>query len=39
VEEHKINNIKLLSINELSLSWNREMSQYFINTDEIPNEK
>ena len=31
-EEHKINNIKLLSINELSLSWNRESSQYFINT-------
>jgi molybdenum cofactor biosynthesis enzyme MoaA len=34
VDEHKINNIKLLSINELSLSWNREMKEYFIDTDE-----
>lgn len=32
-EENKINNLKLLSNNELSLSWNREMSQYFIKTD------
>lgn len=31
-EEHKINNIKLLSNNELSLSWNRELSEYFILT-------
>lgn len=31
-EEHKINNIKLLSNNELSLSWNRELSEYFIST-------
>ena len=31
-EEHKINNLKLLSNNELSLSWNREMSEYFILT-------
>lgn len=34
VEEHKINNLKLLPNNELSLSWNRELTQYFINTDE-----
>ena len=31
-EEHKINNIKLLSNNELSLSWNRELTEYFIKT-------
>lgn len=31
-EEHKINNLKLLSNNELSLSWNRELSEYFILT-------
>jgi molybdenum cofactor biosynthesis enzyme MoaA len=33
VEERKINNIKLLSIGELSLSWNREMPEYFIKTN------
>lgn len=32
VEENKINNIKLLPNNELSLSWNRELTQYFIKT-------
>lgn len=31
-EEHKINNLKLLSNNELSLSWNRELTEYFIKT-------
>jgi molybdenum cofactor biosynthesis enzyme MoaA len=31
-EENKINNLKLLSNNELSLSWNRELSEYFIKT-------
>lgn len=31
-QEHKINNIKLLSNNELSLSWNRELKEYFILT-------
>lgn len=31
-EEHKINNLKLLSNNELSLSWNRELTEYFILT-------
>ena len=30
VNEHKINNLKLLPNNELSLSWNRELSEYFI---------
>ena len=34
-EESKINNIKLLSNNELSLSWNRELSEYFISTDKV----
>ena len=34
VEEHKINNLKLLPNSELSLSWNREMNQYFIDTRE-----
>lgn len=34
-EENKINNLKLLSNNELSLSWNREMPQYFIKTEEL----
>ena len=33
VNEHKINNLKLLPNNELSLSWNREMTQYFIDTN------
>ncbi len=33
VEKHQINNLKLLSNNELSLSWNREMAQYFISTE------
>lgn len=33
VNERKINNIKLLPNNELSLSWNRELDEYFINTD------
>lgn len=33
VEENKINNLKLLSNNELSLSWNRELSEYFIKTE------
>ena len=32
VEEHKINNLKLLPNNELSLSWNRELKEYFIKT-------
>jgi len=32
-EESKINNIKLLSNNELSLSWNRESTEYFIKTN------
>lgn len=32
VEEHKINNLKLLPNNELSLSWNRELTEYFIKT-------
>jgi molybdenum cofactor biosynthesis enzyme MoaA len=32
VKEHKINNIKLLPNNELSLSWNRDLSEYFIKT-------
>ena len=31
-EEHKINNLKLLANNELSLSWNRELTEYFILT-------
>lgn len=31
-EENKINNLKLLSNNELSLSWNRESEEYFILT-------
>jgi len=31
-EEHKINNLKLLPNNELSLSWNRELDEYFIKT-------
>ncbi len=33
IEEKKINNIKLLTTGDLSLSWNREESEYFINTD------
>jgi molybdenum cofactor biosynthesis enzyme MoaA len=33
VNEHKINNLKILPNGELSLSWNREMTQYFIKTD------
>jgi len=33
VKEKKINNIKLLPNNELSLSWNREDEKYFIKTD------
>lgn len=32
-DENKINNIKLLPNNELSLSWNRELEEYFIKTD------
>ena len=32
VKEGKINNLKLLSTGNLSLSWNREESDYFINT-------
>lgn len=31
-EESKINNLKLLANNELSLSWNRELTEYFILT-------
>ena len=31
-EENKINNIKLLANNELSLSWNREATEYYIET-------
>lgn len=33
VSENKINNIKLLATGELSLSWNREEKEYFINTE------
>lgn len=33
VEENKINNIKLLPNNELSLSWNRDLPEYFISTE------
>jgi len=33
VKESKINNIKLLPNNELSLSWNRESSEYFLMTN------
>lgn len=29
----QINNLKLLPVGELSLSWNREMEEYFINTE------
>lgn len=32
VNENKINNIKLLANNELSLSWNRESIECFIET-------
>lgn len=32
-EEHKINNLKLLPNSELSLSWNRESYEYFIETE------
>lgn len=32
-KEGKINNLKLLPNNELSLSWNRELSKYFIKTN------
>jgi molybdenum cofactor biosynthesis enzyme MoaA len=32
VNEHKINNLKILPNGELSLSWNREMTQYYIKT-------
>jgi molybdenum cofactor biosynthesis enzyme MoaA len=32
-EEHKINNIKLLTNGELSLSWNKRNSEYFIKTE------
>lgn len=31
-KENKINNLKLLANNELSLSWNRELEEYFIKT-------
>lgn len=31
-QENKINNLKLLTNNELSLSWNRELDEYFIKT-------
>jgi sulfatase maturation enzyme AslB (radical SAM superfamily) len=34
-KEHKINNLKLLPNNELSLSWNRELTEYFINTNNV----
>lgn len=33
VDERKINNLKLLPNGELSLSWNRELSEYFIKVD------
>lgn len=33
INENKINNIKLLPNNELSLSWNRELKNYFIKTN------
>lgn len=32
VEENKINNLKILPNNELSLSWNRELTNYYIKT-------
>lgn len=32
-EKNQINNIKLLPNNELSLSWNRELEEYFIKTE------
>jgi hypothetical protein len=34
IKEHKINNIKLLATGDLSLSWNREEKDWFINTEE-----
>jgi|GEM_PF-3060732 len=34
IKENKINNLKLLVNSELSLSWNREETEYFINTEE-----
>ena len=33
VNERKINNLKLLPNGELSLSWNRELTEYFIKTE------
>lgn len=33
IEERKINNLKLLPTGDLSLSWNREEKDYFINTE------
>ena len=33
VHEHKINNVKLLPTGDLSLSWNRELPEYFIPTE------
>lgn len=33
VKENKINNLKLLPNGELSLSWNRELTQYYIKTE------
>lgn len=35
VNNKQINNIKLLSNNELSLSWNREMTKYFLSTQNV----
>ena len=35
IEEKKINNLKLLPNNELSLSWNRELDEYFISTNKF----
>ena len=33
INENKINNLKMLPNNELSLSWNRESAEYFIKTN------
>jgi hypothetical protein len=32
IEDKQINNIKLLSNGELSLSWNKNLNEYFIKT-------
>ena len=33
INENKINNLKILPNGELSLSWNRELTEYFIKTN------